>query len=202
VLPQTVLLEPALAVTWSLRIIVVLLLLQTPEVTVHWKRLSPRLRPVTPDVAKVDVVNTELPDNTVQTPLPKLGAAPFRFALPVQLDRVLPAFETTLLFTTHRFAAKLQLLFFTVQVKMLPPWPRPLTLLVATFGWRMVAELNVLQLPVPTTGTVAPNWALLLHTSVLEPTCAADGLSFTMSTKSTAVQPALLTVHWKVLRPS
>ena len=85
---------------------------------------------------------------------------------------------------------------------MLLPWPRPLTLLVATFGWRMVAELSVLQLPVPTTGTVAPNWALLLQTSMLEPTCAADGLSLTMSTKSTAVQPALLTVHWKVLRPS
>jgi hypothetical protein len=37
---------------------------------------------------------------------------------------------------------------------------------------------------------------------MLEVTCAVDGLSFTMSTKSVAVQPFFDTVHWKVLRPS
>jgi hypothetical protein len=37
---------------------------------------------------------------------------------------------------------------------------------------------------------------------MLEVTCAVDGLSFTMSTKSVAVQPFFDTVHWNVLRPS
>jgi len=66
----------------------------------------------------------------------------------------------------------------------------------------MLAGLKVLQLPVPTTGLVALNCALVLHTSKLDDTCAADGLSLVTFTKLLALQPLSVTVHWKVLLPN
>ena len=120
----------------------------------------------------------------------------------MQLDTVVPALDTTLLFTTSRSLFNVQALFLTVHVKMLLPWPRPVTPVLATDGCNTAAGLNVLQLPAPTTGTVAPNCAFALQTSKLDDTIAADGLSFTMFTKAVALQPFLDPVHWNVLRPN
>lgn len=199
---QTVWSLPAEDVTSSLRINVVLVLLQMPELTVQTKRLSPIWRFVTDEVGLVGTTTLEPPDWTLHVPVPKLGEAAFRFALLKQLDRVVPAFETTLLFTTNRSLLSVQSLFFTVHVKVFVPWPRPVTPVLATPVWSIVAGLKLLQLPVPTTGTVAPNWALVLQTSKLEDTIAADGLSLTMSTKSIALHPFFCAVHWNVLRPN
>ena len=96
----------------------------------------------------------------------------------------------------------MQLLFLTVHVKMLLPWPKPDTELFATAGCWIVAALSVLQPPTPITGTVALSCAPVLHTSMLDDTCAADGLSFVTLTKLLAVQPFLATVHWKVVLPN
>jgi hypothetical protein len=95
---------------------------------------------------------------------------PFKLDALLQLEMVVPASDTTLLFCTNRSALNVQLLFLTVQVKMLLPWPKPVTELFATAGCWMAAALKVLQPPTPTTGTVALNCALVLHTSMLDET--------------------------------
>ena len=202
VLLQTVWSVPALADTASLRTSVVLLLLQIPLVTVHWKRLSPMDRFVTPVVATAGSEMLDPPVTTLHRPVPWLGEAAFRLALLLHVDTVEPAFETTLLFITKRSVLTVHALLLTVQVNVLLPWPRPVTFVLATLAWAIAAGLSVLQLPRPTIGTVAPSWALLLQTSKLEETTAADGLSFTISTRSMALQPFFVPVHWNVLRPS
>ena len=127
---------------------------------------------------------------------------PFKPEALLQLETVVPASETTLLFCTNRSELNVQLLFLTVHVKMLLPWPKPLTELFATAGCWIVAALKVLQPPTPTTGTVALNCALVLHTSILDDTWAADGLSFVTLTRLLAVHPFFETVHWKVVLPN
>jgi hypothetical protein len=127
---------------------------------------------------------------------------PFKLDALLQLEIVVPASETTLLFCTNRSALNVQLLFLTVHVKMLLPWPKPVTELFATAGCWMLAALKVLQPPTPTTGTVALNCALVLQTSMLDDTCAADGLSLVTLTRLLAVHPFFETVHWKVVLPN
>ena len=200
-LPQTVWPAPAEELTESLRTRVVELLLQIPLLTVHTSWFSPRPRPVRLLVAELGVTTVAEPVSTVQEPVPWSGDVAFSTALPLQVDTVLPASADTLLFTTTRFELWLQLLFLTVHVKMLVPVLRPLTDVLATPGWETV-PVRLLQRPVPTTGSVAPSWALLLQTSKLEDTWALEGLSFTMFTRALAVQPFLEAVHWNVLRPS
>lgn len=111
-----------------------LLLLQIPDVTVHWKRLSPRPRPVTGETGMLAVTTVAPPDNTLHEPLPMLGLAPFKVEEPVQLLKVEPASDTTLLLTTNSSLFNVQALFVTVHVKTLLPWPRPVTPVLATDG--------------------------------------------------------------------
>ena len=199
---QTVPPPPASDDTSSSRTTVVLLALQLPRLTVHLNRFSPRLRPATPLVALLGVPTVELPDSTLQRPVPWTGFAPFNAEVLLQLETVAPASDDTLLFCTRRSALCVQLLFFTVHVNVLPPWPKPVTELVAEDGCWIAAELRLLQRPEPTTGTVALSWAPVLHTSMLEDTWAAEGLSFVTLTRLLDVQPSFDTVHWKVVLPS
>jgi hypothetical protein len=67
---HTVLLLPALDVTSSSRITVVLLALQLPKVTVHLNLLSPKLRPLTALVALLGVLTVAPPESTLQLPRP------------------------------------------------------------------------------------------------------------------------------------
>jgi hypothetical protein len=131
---HTVLLLPALDVTSSSLITVVLLALQLPKVTVHLNLLSPKLKPLTALVALLGVATVAPPESTLQLPRPCVGLVPFKLDALLQLETVVPASETTLLFCTNRSALNVQLLFLTVQVKMLLPWPKPVTELFATAG--------------------------------------------------------------------
>ena len=199
---HTVWFAPAAETTWSLRIEVVLEAVQEPWDTVHWKLFAPRESPVTALAALVGADTAPLPVRTLHVPTPCKGGAPFRLLLPVQLTKAGPALETTLLSTTNRLALWVHALLDTVHVKMLLPSDRFVTAVLATPACWMLEPLSVLQLPVPMLGNVALSCAEFVHTSMLEDTWAVDGLSFTMLTKSVAVQPFLLTVHWNVLRPN
>ena len=67
---HTVLLLPALDVTSSSLITVVLLALQLPRLTVHLNLLSPKLKPLTALVALLGVATVAPPDSTLQLPKP------------------------------------------------------------------------------------------------------------------------------------
>ena len=167
---QTVTPLPAFELTSSSRTTVVLLELQLPRVTVHLNLFSPMLKPVTALVELLGVETVELPDSTLQLPWPCTGLVPFSAELLPQLETVVPASDKTLLFCTSRSALCVQLLFLTVHVKVLLPWPRPVTGLLDKLGCWIVAELNVLQLPTPVTGAVALSCAPVLQTSMLDGT--------------------------------
>ena len=67
---HTVLLLPALDVTSSSLITVVLLALQLPRLTVHLNLLSPKLKPLTALVALLGVATVAPPESTLQLPKP------------------------------------------------------------------------------------------------------------------------------------
>jgi len=131
-LVHTVALLPAIEFTLSLRIIVVLLLLQLLATTVHLNMFEPIPKPVTLLVAELGVTTVPLPDRMLQVPMPCTGVVAFKLALFEQLDTVEPAFEVTLLFNTNKSALCVHVLFFTVHVNTLLPWPKPVTPVLAT----------------------------------------------------------------------
>ena len=51
---------------------------------VHWNKLTPNDKPVTPELAEDAVVTVPVPEITVQLPVPTIGTFPFKLAVDAQ----------------------------------------------------------------------------------------------------------------------
>jgi hypothetical protein len=176
--PQTVCAAPAVENTWLLVNTTSETAEHTPRLTVQWKVLAPKPKPLTALWLVLEDKIEPVPLAKLHEPVPELGTTASKVPWPVQLALEEPPSETTPLLTTVTVALLLHWPFTTVHTNWLLPADRPLTVVLAELMSPKVDDPVLDQWPLPIDGTTAARDALFVQTLTLLPALAAEVLLF------------------------